>query len=60
MSPEVVKKHYNEKSDIWSLGIIFMFMMINYRPYDGENIHKLMDNIKDLPINYHGIYIFLF
>lgn len=34
-----------------------MFMMINDRPYDGESIKKLMENIKNLPIEYNGRYL---
>lgn len=35
VSPEILKKKYNEKTDIWSLGVTFMFMMTQIRAFDG-------------------------
>lgn len=38
VSPEVLQKNYNEKCDLWSLGIVMKFMMTNERPFDGETV----------------------
>lgn len=46
MAPEVVNKiNYNEKIDIWSLGIILYYMLTGVRPYDGE---KTIDIFKSI------------
>lgn len=45
ISPDVLRKKYNYKADIWSLGIVYMFMMINMRPYDNATIELLFDSI---------------
>lgn len=41
VAPEILNRNYDEKSDIWSLGVIYMFMMINIRPFDAPNIDVL-------------------
>jgi len=36
MAPEVVeKKFYNEKCDVWSLGIILYYLLTGSRPFEG-------------------------
>ena len=45
MAPEVIKKSYNEKCDIWSIGIIFYLLLTNKRAYEGENTNSLFLNI---------------
>jgi calcium-dependent protein kinase len=43
IAPEVFKNHYNEKADIWSIGIILYTMLCGHPPYRGskeEDIKK--------------------
>jgi serine/threonine protein kinase len=38
MAPEIIKgKNYNEKVDIWSIGIITYMLLIGKNPYPGKN-----------------------
>ena len=37
MVPEVLQKNYNEKCDIWSLGVILYFIISRKPPFFGEN-----------------------
>ena len=37
MSPEKIKKNYNDTSDIWSIGIIYYIMMTHQRPFAYDN-----------------------
>ena len=44
--PEILNgESYNNKSDIWSLGIIIYYMLNKKYPYDGKNEHNLYQNI---------------
>ncbi len=44
--PEILKgESYNNKSDIWSLGIIIYYMLNKKYPYEGKNEIKLLQNI---------------
>ena len=37
MAPEVIKKSYNKKCDIWSLGVIIYFLLAGKPPFVGQN-----------------------
>lgn len=38
VAPEVLNRKYNQSCDIWSLGVLFVFMITKERLFDGENI----------------------
>lgn len=42
MAPEIfTSKSYNEKVDIWSLGVVFYTMLCGYRPFEGETADEI-------------------
>ena len=46
MSPQVLKGHtYNNKCDIWSLGLIFYEIIFGETPWSGASIVNLYNNI---------------
>ena len=48
MAPEVLLKKYNEKCDIWSLGVILYILLCGKPPFSGktddEILKKVMEN----------------
>jgi len=45
IAPEVISKHYDEKCDVWSCGIILYIILCGYPPYNGENLEKIFQSI---------------
>ena len=45
IAPEVLKKNYNEKCDIWSCGVILYILLVGYPPFKGNNTTELFENI---------------
>lgn len=58
VAPEVInaKKganvHYSTKCDVFSVGIIFFFMLTGKIPYDGKDFESVLENNKKAKINY--------
>ena len=45
IAPEVLKRSYNEKCDIWSCGVILFILLGGYPPFNGKKREELFDNI---------------
>lgn len=45
-APEVIKGDYDEKSDIWSFGIVMYSLLTGSFPFNGKNHQDLYKNIK--------------
>lgn len=51
MAPEIIKaSFYNEKSDLWSIGIILYEMIVGVPPYKANNHLELIQKINNNPI----------
>ena len=46
-APEIMKNEkYNDKCDLWSLGVIIYILFFKKRPFQGDNEIALLNNIK--------------
>ena len=52
LSPDVLKGNYNEKCDIWSLGIILYILLCGYFPFKGSNEKEIIKNISTLKLEF--------
>ena len=45
-NPEYEDVGYNEKADIWSLGIIFYQLLVGKNPFGDDDMNKIVEKIK--------------
>jgi len=54
MAPEIIEsKVYNEKVDIWSIGIITYMLLTGRTPFPGSNKAEIKNMIVTKPINFN-------
>ena len=51
IAPEVLKKNYNEKCDLWSVGVILYMALVGKAPYDGKSDTEILDKITKFDYN---------
>ena len=45
IAPEVLKKHYNEKCDVWSCGVITYILLSARPPFGGNDDNDIMERV---------------
>ena len=45
IAPEVLKKHYDEKCDLWSCGVIMYILLSGRPPFGGDNDKEIMEKV---------------
>jgi calcium-dependent protein kinase len=46
IAPEVLQNKYNEKCDLWSIGVILYILLVGYPPFNGRNEHEIIERVK--------------
>ena len=57
MSPEMLKGEYDEKCDIWSIGVILYYMLSGKYPFHAEDNYEIFQLIENEEPNYSDLNI---
>lgn len=54
IAPEVIKGQYDEKCDVWSIGVITYILLSGSPPFGGKNEKQIMANVKTGEYDFQG------
>ena len=53
IAPEVIQRRYDEKADMWSIGIVMYILLSGKVPFRGMTTELLFNNITNTPVAFH-------
>lgn len=56
MAPEIIEGSYDERCDIWSLGVILYILVTAVPPFDGDDDKQIIANVKKLKYDINSTY----
>ena len=54
IAPEVIEGNYNEKCDIWSLGVIMFILLCGTPPFSGNDDDEILEAVKKGAYSFKG------
>jgi calcium-dependent protein kinase len=46
IAPEVLENRYDQKCDLWSIGVILYILLCGYPPFNGANDDQIIKKVK--------------
>ena len=50
MAPEIFNRSYDERVDMWSLGIVFFILVTGKSPYQGSDNDYILEQVKSAAV----------
>ena len=47
IAPEVLRKNYDEKCDLWSIGVIMFILLTGEPPFNGNTDEEILENVRN-------------
>jgi calcium-dependent protein kinase len=57
LAPEIIEGSYDERCDIWSLGVILYILVTAVPPFDGEDDKEIISQVKKLKYDINSKFI---
>lgn len=52
IAPEILSGSYDEKCDVWSLGVIFYILLCGYPPFNGPTNEDILEAVTKAKFNF--------